>query len=329
MHNLFTAICFSLSLSILSCTDEPPLITPRDTESPIDDSAADARARTDIALGPPVTLTLATFNVHNFFDENNDPAKQDEVPTAAEVAAKIKALGAALRVLKADVLALQEVENKALVDRLNSGELSSLGYANVRLVPGNDLRGINVALLSRFPVPKLLSHHYDTFPGVDGDTKTYGFSRDCLEATVEPSAGRTLVLLINHLRASDESTDTTDAINRRKAQAARVRQIADEILRSNASANLAVLGDMNDTPDSRTLQLLKNGNPALFDLLTLAPAADRYTHFYSGSKEQIDYILAAPGLKADLIAGSVQASHDAVFKSASDHYPVSARFNLN
>jgi endonuclease/exonuclease/phosphatase family metal-dependent hydrolase len=240
------------------------------------------------------------------------------------VDAKVKKLGAALRELKADVLALQEVENVGMLQRLNT-EVSTLGYKEARLVPGNDIRGINVALLSRYPVVLQISHKYDTFLGVAGGTTKYGFSRDCLEVTIEPSQGRRLMLLINHLAADDGSAD---AEARRQAQAARVRQIADQALKSNPSANLAVVGDLNDQPGSKTLQLLVNGTPPLHDAASTIAAADRWTHIYSGKKEQLDYLLLTPGLKDDLVSGSPTIPHTQTFKDASDHYPVSARFTL-
>lgn len=278
----------------------------------------------DIAVGPPVPVTVATWNVHNFFDTVDDPKHRDEVLAAAEVTAKVKAIGAGLRALGADVVALQEVENIGLLTRLNNEELGSLGYKEARLSPGNDMRGINVALLSRFRVIKFMSHAGDRFQGVDGDTTTYGFSRDCLEVVLEAGPGRFLTLLINHLAA----TESPDAVPRRHAQAAQVRRIADDTLKHRPEANLAVVGDLNDTPGSKTLQLIETGTSPLFDLLTLVPAGERFTFYYGSQKEQIDYILVSPGLKADLQAGSVRADHASVFKDASDHYPVVARFTL-
>jgi endonuclease/exonuclease/phosphatase family metal-dependent hydrolase len=212
-----------------------------------------------------------------------------------------------------------------MLQRLNSEELSGLGYKEARLVPGNDVRGINLALLSRYPVVLQISHKNETFLGVDGGTIKYGFSRDCLEVTIEPSQGRRLVLLINHLAADDGSAD---ALARRQAQAARVRQIVDAALKGNPSANLAVLGDLNDQPGTKTLQLLVNGTPALYDATSTIAAADRWTHLYSGKKEQLDHMLLAPGLKDDLVSGSPTIPHTQTFKDVSDHYPVSAKFSL-
>jgi endonuclease/exonuclease/phosphatase family metal-dependent hydrolase len=282
---------------------------------------------TDITLGPPVQLSIATFNVRNFFDEADDPQHLDTVDTLDEVAAKVAAIGKGLRRLDADVVALQEVENKQLLERLNQEELQSLNYQYVRLVEGNDVRGIDVALLSRFPVKRLISHAQETFKGVDGDNTKYGFSRDCLEVALEPSQGRELILLINHLRATEWS-ERSESIARRQAQAQRVREIVDGILKYSPQANLAVIGDLNDTPGSKTLDLIIKGTPALIDPALNVPAAERYTTKYDGKKEQLDHILLAPGLASDLGTGSVTIDHGSEFSATSDHFPVKASFTL-
>jgi endonuclease/exonuclease/phosphatase family metal-dependent hydrolase len=322
MRSLLVAVTL---LALGACEDRPQIYLDMSPEPDLD-ATQDivGPPGPDITVGPAVTLTLATYNVRDFFDATDDPAHQDELPAAAEVDAKVKKLGAALRELKADVLALQEVENIAMLQRLNT-EVSTLGYKEARLVPGNDMRGINVALLSRYPVVLQISHKNDTFLSPDGGTTKYGFSRDCLEMTIEPSQGRRLILLINHFAADDGSAD---AETRRHAQAARVRQIVDAALKNNPAANLAVVGDLNDQPGTKTLTLITGGTPALYDATSTIASADRWTHIYSGKKEQLDYVLLAPGLKDDLVSGSPAIPHTTTFKDASDHYPISAKFTL-
>jgi endonuclease/exonuclease/phosphatase family metal-dependent hydrolase len=316
---VFTLIVWT-PLLLVGCSDAIPEET---RDGSVDRSNT---ADTTLPLGEPVTLTLATFNVKELFDDKDDPDHSDEVRSSAEVSAKIKALGKALRTLKADILALQEVENKLLLERLNTEELKELAYDNLRLVVGNDMRGMNVAILSRYPIPKTITHGGDRFSGVDGDTTTYGFSRDCLEVTVEPSSGRSLVLLINHLRATTESV-AQEAISRRHAQAQRVREIADHLLGVSPEINLAVMGDLNDVPDSETLRLIQDGTPKLIDPLDQT-GGDRTTFIYQGKKEQLDFILLAPSLDKNTVKGSAGAQHDAVFSSASDHYPVLVRVTI-
>jgi endonuclease/exonuclease/phosphatase family metal-dependent hydrolase len=320
----------NLPLLLLLCCSDDSAFGDKETGVPPVDGAAGDRSvppkydggQWDITVGPPVQLSLATFNVKDFFDTDNDPKHKDELPSSSAVVAKIKKLGLALRKLKADVLALQEVENLPLLNKLNSQELGSLGYKHVRLIEGNDIRGIDVALLSRFEVTSAKSHKWDTFYGIDGSTQKYGFSRDCLEATVEPSPGRKLYLLVNHLRAS--TSPYQESLDRRQAQAKRVREIADEILKKRPSANLAVLGDLNDKPGTKTLSLIQQGPPTLFDLVTLLPQSQRNTF----KTTQLDYILVSPGLKDDYTSGSVSIDHTTVMQDVSDHYPVKASFTL-
>ena len=280
----------------------------------------------DRGTGPAVPLRLATFNVHNLFDDTDDPDKSDELLSSSQVSVKLSALGKALRLLDADVLALQEVENVNILERLVAAELADMGYVEVRLLEGNDPRGIDVALLSRLPVKRLTSHRGDSFPGAEAaDTERYWFSRDCLEAVVEPRSGLKLTLLINHLRANDWN-DKATADRVRRAQAKRVRGIADATLDWEPGAKLAVLGDMNDAPESQVVALIKAGEVPLVGILEGTKGSSRYT--YSDAKSQLDYIFVAPGLLADLKPNSARARHDAAFAGASDHFPVVVDFEL-
>ncbi len=275
----------------------------------------------DQAAGPPVTFTLATWNVRNFFDEKDDPGVSDTVESPAAVQSKMQKLGAAIRALDADVLVLQEVEKLELLQRLNKGELAKMGYKEVWLREGNDYRGIDVALLSRYEVLQYVSNNQDTFPGVKDPQKNYGFSRDCPIAKLKMGNGRELRLLINHLRAGVNY----EAYRRREAQARRVRILTDQALAGDPQANLAVIGDLNDDPTSDAIKLIRDKNPALFDPLSKMPASSRKTY---RKQKQLDYILLAPGLQQDLDQSSVTVPFDSIFSTTSDHYPIRAKFTL-
>lgn len=325
MHR-FAFLCLLTLLA--GCSDD----TATSDSGPKDSAQPDLRTvdtlANDLSFGPPVTVKVATFNVHNFFDDKDDPSHADEVLSAQEVSSKLTQLGVALKLIAADVIALQEVENREVLDRLVKEHLSNLGYAHVHLQPGNDPRGINVAVLSRYPLVRVTSHASDYFKGLDpADSKNYRFSRDCLEVLLEPSQNRRLLLLVNHLRANDWQ-DPALATRTREAQAKRLREIVDATLKWEPEANVAVLGDLNDAPDSKTLSLIKSGATALVDPLAQKPLTQRYTTIYSGDQVQIDYILVTPGLLADMVANSAHVDHSSPFKSASDHYPVIASFRL-
>jgi endonuclease/exonuclease/phosphatase family metal-dependent hydrolase len=274
----------------------------------------------------PLTFSLATYNVQNLFDSENDAAHQDDLPSETKVAQKLTLLGKAIRLLDADVLALQEVENLSILQRLNQEELGNLGYDEIRLIEGNDVRGIDVAILSRLPIKSLISHRHDTFPGVDDPGTNYGFSRDCLEVYLDLSADRSAVLLVNHLRASSVN-NPEEGEPRRQAQAQYVGQLAKQILDYDSSTRLAIIGDLNDTPDSRALKLIRGENPQLADLLSQYGVGEHHTTRWTDAK-QFDYILASATLEAERVEDSIHAEHDDVYSDASDHFPVIAKFTV-
>src|SRR5262245_15752959 len=110
------------------------------------------------------TIRLGTFNCENLFarfkfNSNVDPEKATKngfdinmlhFELLAETEKELT--GKAIAALKADVIALQEVENLDVLKRFRSDHLKKLDYTFAMLVDGNDPRQIDVAVLSRFPL---------------------------------------------------------------------------------------------------------------------------------------------------------------------------------
>jgi len=155
-------------------------------------------------------VTVMSFNVQNLFDNVDDPGKDDKayLPLAAKqndahVAAcgeieveswrneclyldwsddalrfKLEVLAETIRQVNdgrgADVIALQEVENTAVLERLRSEFLADLGYLPAILIEGTDTRGIDVAFLSKLPLqgePRLHPLQIPAFADRQGDTR--------------------------------------------------------------------------------------------------------------------------------------------------------------
>ena len=142
----------------------------------------------DKATAAPLAVTVMTFNVENLFDNEDDADKDDkaylpidakqndahkaacnEIAVAgwrdeclnldwsdAAVEHKLIVLADTMRQvnggLGADIIALQEVENVEILERLRTGYLADLAYEPAILVEGADLRGIDVAFLSKLPL---------------------------------------------------------------------------------------------------------------------------------------------------------------------------------
>jgi endonuclease/exonuclease/phosphatase family metal-dependent hydrolase len=258
-------------------------------------------------LGPPApevrpaaAVRVATWNVHDLFDEVDrlaPPGEEDPVPTAAEVEAKLDALAAVLHRIDADVVVLQEVENVAILGRL----AVRAGYPEARLVEGPDPRGIDVAALSRLPVEGYVSHL--------GETDAAGrplWPRDCVELHVR-AAGRVVAVVASHL-----SSALSDDGTRRAEQAARLREIADGVRTARPGALVLAGGDLNDAPASAPLApLLRDGA-----WLDLAPAGA--ASFAGGAR--LDYLLVARGDAGDVLDAAIVGGPDVA--RASDHRPV-------
>jgi len=199
-----------------------------------------------------------------------------------------------IRELNPDVVATIEVDDRVAVQRFNSQLLPSvaaLPYSHIMVIDGNDDRGIDVGLMSRFPIGTMRSHVDDL---QDGNRV---FSRDCPEYQILLPSGGRLLLLVNHLKSKGFGTQE-DSNAKRLRQATRVREIYEE-RRKAGLTHIVVLGDFNDTPDSAPLAPLVGNGSNLRDIFTHPKfqADGRAGTFGNGAaSEKIDYILLSPEL---------------------------------
>ena len=83
----------------------------------------------------------------------------------------------------------------------------------------------------------------------------------------------------------------------RHRQAQEVRSFVDRLLAAEASANVVVLGDINDFEFSHTVDLLVgSGANALVDLPRILDANERYSYVYEGNSQVLDQILISKAL---------------------------------
>lgn len=108
------------------------------------------------------------------------------------------------------------------------------------LIDGNDNRGIDVGVYSKFPITDVNTHIFDR-PSPNSRSRI--FSRDCLEVEIAISPRRRLWLLANHLKSKFGGSSDS----RRRAQAVRVAEIVKRF--DLERDRVIVAGDLNDTPD--------------------------------------------------------------------------------
>lgn len=207
--------------------------------------------------------------------------------------------------LKADVLAVVEAESRPVLEQFNQQILKAVGgqpLRHVMVIDGNDGRGIDVGLMTGKNHPiGLMRSHVD-----DRDSKGNDiFSRDCPEYAIQLASGDTLWVLVNHLKSKGYGGKTASD-KKRTAQATRIKAIYEARLAAGDEL-VAIVGDLNDTPDSDPLApLLKHTD--LKDVFE-HPAFDNGgypgTYGLCNAGNKIDYILLSPKLYQRVQAGGV------------------------
>jgi endonuclease/exonuclease/phosphatase family metal-dependent hydrolase len=194
-----------------------------------------------------------------------------------------------------DILCLQEAENMPAIRVLNDRHFGGY-YRYLLLIDGYDVRNIDVAVLSRFPLAEVRTHIDDLLP-----SGKRVFSRDCLEVTVELPGGEPLTLFVNHLKSkyAESPQDLRDGHEARLKQATAVAKIVRDRFGAKSSALYAVIGDFNDTSESPWTKPL-DAMPELVDCIAKhRPADDRWTYYWraKGQVSQIDRLLVSKGLE--------------------------------
>lgn len=202
-------------------------------------------------------------------------------------------LAMAIHDVGADVQAVIEAESRRTLSDFNASLLAEVGgqpFDHVMLITGNDLRGINVGVMSRAPyeIVEMRSHVDDT------DDRGRIFSRDCAHYEISTSSGP-LVLLVNHLKSKGYGSQTAnDATRLRQANA--VAAIYGQ-LRADGVEQVAVVGDFNDHPGATLAPLLTGSD--LKDISThpkFSYDGRDGTYANCTASQKIDYILLSPAL---------------------------------
>jgi endonuclease/exonuclease/phosphatase family metal-dependent hydrolase len=278
---------------------------------------------------PSPVLRIATFNLENLFDRYDDPYTADSSDDRGTQPKPARALFAVAKIIKAvnaDILALQEVENRGFLEEFRDAYLEGMGYDNIVLIEGNnsyrDGRGIDVALLTRVPVLSATTHQHRDF--VVTNSATMRFSRDFLQVRTQPHGFPEVHVFVVHApsRMGGQQRSEPFRVNEARAGAA----VLAEQFAGRTDAWVVVLGDFNDEPQDASLQVYLN-NPAL--PLRAVPAADArgkpYTWIGSATtypSVSFDNILLSRAAGAR-VKGKARIWNDAGAADASDHRAVS------
>lgn len=287
-----------------------------------------------------VTLKVGTWNVNNFFDRFlfHLPAAN-----AARSAWRVEArwrkprpdrekqyLADRLLAEDPDVMGLQEVESASALQEFNRRFLRSR-YPYRVLIPSGDSRGLDSAVLSKFPVGRCTTRQHLGFLDSTGRVIPV-FSRDMLGVEILNSSATSILLTICvlHLKSKFVGYRVRGSARRRaQLEAARKRRRESEAVREELKklkGRVLILGDLNDDATSRAVQPLTRSR-ALVDISQKA-ASPRWTIRHAGQPHRFDYLLANPSLARKYVAGSAHVERTRGKYKASDHHPVYAAFRI-
>lgn len=313
-------------------------------------------------------IFIATWNVENLFDTEDDPFKDDSefLPeskkqwTDDKLETKLTNLMRVINYMNdgcgPDILALQEVENINVVKRL----LYKLNFRNYVLVyrESPDNRGIDVTLI----------YDRDIFNIVFADTIQVNLlvkqkTRHILYVVLNHKArNENLHIFVNHWPSRLGGQVKSEP--KRIIAATTLRQKVDSLFQIDKNTNILILGDFNDEPDDISISKILNAknydcqenNITSAELINLAYKiyeSGKGTYMYGSDWNMIDQIIISSSLvdkknidylcvsfeiiqpdymvqkEGDKIGAPIPTySGNRYIGGFSDHFPVAAKFKF-
>ncbi len=210
------------------------------------------------------------YNVENYFDAVHDSSlayneftphgdlhwtNNKYIKKRNNIYKVIKAVGGWGKV---SLIGLVEVENEFVIsDLVNNTPLAREGYAYVHY-ESNDFRGIDVALLYLTSNFKLLDSEKVVIYNPQNPNFT---TRDILY--VKGILGNdTIHVIVNHWTSRYRGYLESEPL--RILASNRLTRLTDSIYNTNAKANIFLMGDFNDNPDNKSMQLITSNQKCNF-----------------------------------------------------------------
>jgi predicted extracellular nuclease len=205
--------------------------------------------------------SVVFYNVENLFDTKNNPNKDDDdfTPTGFKkwnnerYEKKLERIEDALDKFKDPplLIGLVEVENRDVLEDLSiEGDFRDVSYGIVHY-ESPDRRGIDVGLLYDKDAFTVIE---STKISVKLDYNRHFATRDILYVEGEMDGGVSMHVFVNHWSSRREGKSETE--HKRLEAAETLREKVDEILGDNPDANILILGDFNDHPNDKSLEIV-------------------------------------------------------------------------
>lgn len=286
-----------------------------------------------VGVSPAETFRVATYNVNNYLDKPTQTRRE-----AKSQKAKAKVIESIVA-MKPDVVAFEEMGSvSALLELRDSLKKAGLDYPHYEHVTGWDTN-IFVAVLSRFPFADRRSHTNENFL-LNG--RRFSVSRGFAELDIRVNPDYLFTLFAAHLKSKRTVPDADEA-ELRLEEARLLRAKINARLEANPSANIVVVGDLNDTYNTASTKTIvgtgkfklvdtrpaeRNGDTEPNENPRYNPRNVTWTHHYGveDSYSRIDYILLSHAMAKEWVTNETYVLSIPNWGVASDHRPLVATF---
>jgi endonuclease/exonuclease/phosphatase family metal-dependent hydrolase len=280
------------------------------------------------------TFRVAAYNVENYLDQPTESRKNVKSDAAK---AKVREV---ILAMKPDVIAFEEMGAlSALLELRDSLKAAGLDLPHYEHITGFDTN-IHVAVLSKFPIVARRPRTNENFL-LNG--RRFQVSRGFTDVDIKVNDQYQFTLIGAHLK-SRRPSPIADEGELRLEEAKLLRAIVDKHLASNPNANIVVLGDLNDTYNTKAIkEVVGRGKTKLTDTRpaekngdnlpnpanpNYSPRNETWTHYYGveDSYSRIDYLLLSPGMTREWNKDQTHIPVIPNWGQGSDHRPLLATF---
>lgn len=213
---------------------------------------------------------IVFYNVENLFDTKDNPKKNDDdfLPQGKQHWTNYrywKKLNDISKVISSinegyppSLVGLCEIENATVLDDLTQKAALNRHKYKYIVTNSSDDRGMNVGLLYQRDEMKILAKkeyrpHFENEP--------HKKTRNILHVTGKIITGDTLDIFVCHFHSRVEGIKKTNPY--REQTAALIKEKVDNLFKVRKKANIIIMGDFNDYPNSSSLlNVLKAKDPA-------------------------------------------------------------------
>lgn len=252
------------------------------------------------------SFTVTTYDINDYFLK----------PTSV----KQNNLNSVLHNINSDIVALQGVTSPGQIKTFNEKYLKDLNY---KFYSSQDLGSKNNSvILSKFNISKAVRSKTEVFP----EKNLFK-----VNVTVRPDYSFTFYT-VNFKSSKDKNY--SQSIRDKEIQEYKSYIMTNQ--KSNFREKYLIVGNLNGSPTQPDLETIvdpRSSGLSYHDVITedFGSGSDVYSYETSKEKSRPDYVLVSPNMFNEYVYNSVtihNKDNKSILQSISDHYPVTAKFDL-